>query len=286
MTNRKIIGTLITILVLGAIAWLIFYKSPTVSIASFDECVAAGYPVIETYPEQCKTPDGKTFTKSTSGDVSDLIHVTKPLKNAVITSPVTVEGEARGNWYFEASFPVRILDGFGRELAVQPMQAEGEWMTTEFVPFKGTIAFNTPTTATGTIIFHKDNPSGLPQNDRELRIPVRFGTTLPTTGTPTATKNASFGLAVTLKVGERAKYSDGLMLALREINDSRCAAGVICIWQGELSSSLEASGGGFGTFSNFLRLGTVTKNQLTQNGYTIKLSNAATTTTTIVVTKP
>ncbi len=31
------------------------------SIATFKECKAAGYPVMESYPEQCATPDGRTF---------------------------------------------------------------------------------------------------------------------------------------------------------------------------------------------------------------------------------
>jgi len=31
-------------------------------IKTYGECVAAGYPVFEIYPEQCKTPDGRTFT--------------------------------------------------------------------------------------------------------------------------------------------------------------------------------------------------------------------------------
>ena len=30
-------------------------------VANFEEC-AKIYPVLETYPEQCKTPDGKSFT--------------------------------------------------------------------------------------------------------------------------------------------------------------------------------------------------------------------------------
>ncbi len=32
-------------------------------ISSFDECVAAGYPVGESYPRQCWTPDGKHFVE-------------------------------------------------------------------------------------------------------------------------------------------------------------------------------------------------------------------------------
>src|SRR3989338_9447688 len=31
------------------------------TISTFDECVAAGYPIMESYPEQCMTPDGRNF---------------------------------------------------------------------------------------------------------------------------------------------------------------------------------------------------------------------------------
>ena len=31
--------------------------------SNFDECVQAGYPVMESYPRQCRTPEGKTFTE-------------------------------------------------------------------------------------------------------------------------------------------------------------------------------------------------------------------------------
>lgn len=32
-------------------------------INNFEECAAAGYPILESYPEQCKTPDGRTFVR-------------------------------------------------------------------------------------------------------------------------------------------------------------------------------------------------------------------------------
>ena len=85
-----------------------------------------------------------------------------------------VEGEARGTWFFEASFPVRLLDGNGVELAVAPAQAQDDWMTEEFVPFAVRLQFFAPITATGTLVFEKDNPSGLPEHADELRVPVRF----------------------------------------------------------------------------------------------------------------
>ena len=33
------------------------------AISSYEECVAAGYPIMESYPEQCAVPDGPTFTR-------------------------------------------------------------------------------------------------------------------------------------------------------------------------------------------------------------------------------
>jgi len=43
---------------------------PISSIDSFEDCVAAGNPVMESYPRQCKTSDGKHFVESisTQGD--------------------------------------------------------------------------------------------------------------------------------------------------------------------------------------------------------------------------
>lgn len=102
------------------------------------------------------------------------IHVTTPLSGAKITSPLVVRGEARGNWYFEASFPVLLRDANGKELVVKPAQAQGEWMTTEFVPFEVTLNFAKPTTKTGTLILEKDNPSGLLEHAAQIEIPVVF----------------------------------------------------------------------------------------------------------------
>ena len=37
------------------------------SITNFEECKAAGYPILESYPEQCKTPDRRTFVNDQMG---------------------------------------------------------------------------------------------------------------------------------------------------------------------------------------------------------------------------
>ena len=103
-----------------------------------------------------------------------MIRVTTPLPDEIVVSPLSVTGMARGNWFFEASFPVRILDADGRELGVTPAIALEEWMTTDFVPFEARLSFATSTTETGIMVLEKDNPSGLPEHADERRIPVRF----------------------------------------------------------------------------------------------------------------
>lgn len=146
-------------------------------IKSFKECVDMGYPVLESYPMQCKTPQGETFTEDIGNELEkqNLIRVEKPRPNAIVSSPLEIKGEARGYWFFEASFPVKLVDSNGKELVLGIAQAKSEWMTENFVPFELILEFENPDTESGTLILKKDNPSGLPENEDELRVPVSFG---------------------------------------------------------------------------------------------------------------
>ncbi|RJQ36354.1 hypothetical protein C4552_03645 [Candidatus Parcubacteria bacterium] len=186
-------GLVITILIIAALIglatallytceddWCFWFEWQKVRATNdFATCVARGFPVTESHPRQCRAGD-KTFTESVAppqnerAQIPDLIVLDRPLQNEVVSSPLVLEGEARGNWYFEASFPIRIFDADNRELGVIPAQAQGEWMTTDFVPFRAVLYFDPPTTETGTLVLEKDNPSGLPEHANELRVPVRF----------------------------------------------------------------------------------------------------------------
>lgn len=102
---------------------------------------------------------------------ADTIQITTPQPGAVVASTFTVSGKARGGWYFEASFPYEVHDANGRKIAEGPIQAQGEWMTPEFVPF--TIALTVPNyKGKATLILHNDNPSGLPENAASVSIPI------------------------------------------------------------------------------------------------------------------
>jgi len=112
---------------------------------------------------------------------AEFIVLNSPVPLATISSPLMVTGEARGYWYFEADFPVVLTNWDGLIIAEGIATAQDEWMTEEFVPFVATLEFVSPYNAgdpdfmqNGSLILQRDNPSGLPENDNALEIPVRF----------------------------------------------------------------------------------------------------------------
>ena len=104
----------------------------------------------------------------------DLIRVFSPQANEKVSSPLLIKGEARGFWFFEATFPVKLLDDKGNIIAQHYAQAKGDWMTEDFVPFESELVFEAPTTQKGWLVLEKDNPSSLSENADELRIPIIF----------------------------------------------------------------------------------------------------------------
>jgi len=134
---------------------------------------------------------------------ADLIQLAVLVVNDVIARPLVVSGEARGYWFFEASFPVVLTDWDGKIIAESYATAAGDWMTEDFVPFTATVDFTSPYHAgdpdfmrRGTLILKRDNPSGLPEHDDALEIPVLF-------------ENSS----VTEPVGQRDTYSEAIDVA-------------------------------------------------------------------------
>ncbi|OGC49831.1 hypothetical protein A2716_00510 [candidate division WWE3 bacterium RIFCSPHIGHO2_01_FULL_40_23] len=119
-------------------------------------------------------PNGKATKMMPVMMKGDGIEVSDPKGNDLVTSPLTVTGRAKGMWFFEASFPVTLTDSEGTEIVSSYAQAQGEWMTEDYVDFESLLEFDTPSDPKGYIVLRADNPSGMPENDKELKIPVRF----------------------------------------------------------------------------------------------------------------
>lgn len=105
----------------------------------------------------------------------DRIQLDSPLPGSYVKSPLVVTGRARGTWFFEASFPVIITDWDGKIIAQVPAQAQGDWMTTDWVKFRAVITFQKPSYSNrGELILHNDNPSGDPSRAEAREIPIFF----------------------------------------------------------------------------------------------------------------
>ena len=136
-------------------------------IVLFFVIIAAGWFLVAT-----PAPAEPTPPPPTPGPfVSEMVKITSPLAGATVGKTFTVKGEARGQWYFEASFPVQVKDKDNNTVGQGIAQAESEWMTTEFVPFSAPVVV-TNYSGPATLVLLKDNPSGLPENEDAVSIPI------------------------------------------------------------------------------------------------------------------
>ncbi|HZJ41297.1 MAG TPA: Gmad2 immunoglobulin-like domain-containing protein [Candidatus Saccharimonadales bacterium] len=99
--------------------------------------------------------------------------ISQPLPGEAINSPLEINGQAPGNWFFEATLPVKLVSVNGEIIVAHYAEAQSDWMVTDLVPFKATLEFSTTATS-GYLVISKDNPSGLPENDASFKIPVNF----------------------------------------------------------------------------------------------------------------
>ena len=106
----------------------------------------------------------------------DLIVLDSPKPNEVITSPLIITGKARGPWYFEASFPLKLLDADRKEIARGMARAQSDWMTEDFVPFKAELVFPPAQTALHSFVQDTVGPLSTedPVSAPPRRIPPRF----------------------------------------------------------------------------------------------------------------
>lgn len=104
------------------------------------------------------------------------IIIDQPRPNESFTSPFAVAGKARGPWFFENSFPLKIIDEQAKVLGTGVATAQISALTNDFVPFVGFIEFlpnEKPASSTKAfLVFTNDNPSGLPENEISTTVPI------------------------------------------------------------------------------------------------------------------
>jgi hypothetical protein len=140
--------------------------------------------VIDSTPVLQGTPPVNTVTPVVPGapepqptNGTDIV-VDTPSDGQTITSPITITGKAKGNWFFEGTFPIALTNVDGSIVATGVAHAQGNWMTTDYVPFASNLAFVAPQPSTGSskgyLVFKNDNPSGDSSFDKTLSIKVQW----------------------------------------------------------------------------------------------------------------
>lgn len=107
-----------------------------------------------------------------TGNEDSAIKIDNLSVNSTVKSPLIIKGSARGSWFFEASFPVKLVDGENNIIASGIAMATANSLTEDFVPFEVKLEFNNQEKKKGVIVFKNDNPSGMLENDVYYRIPV------------------------------------------------------------------------------------------------------------------
>ena len=101
------------------------------------------------------------------------IVVSYPLDNQEVSSPIKITGKARGSWFFEAVFPIQLIDIEGNIITSTFATAQSDWMTSDFVNFTANVEYDkTLNSGPALIILSKDNPSDNPDFDQSIFIPV------------------------------------------------------------------------------------------------------------------
>ena len=151
---------------------------PPFVVNDFESCTKVeGSVILESYPRQCRFKNGEMFSEDIGNELEliDLIILNNQHPNQEISSPLIVLGRARGSWFFEGDFPIRLLDSRGKELATSTAQTNDNWTTDNFVSFRATLEFKSPILfKSGRLVLEKANPSGLVQNSVQLEVPIKF----------------------------------------------------------------------------------------------------------------
>lgn len=118
------------------------------------------------------SPAGEEAADVAAGREAAVPIVAEPVSGSVVSSPLRVSGEAPGTWFFEATFPYRLVAADGTELTSGTVTAGGDWMTEAPVAFEASIEFEVTTETNAVLVLSKENPSGLPEHDASYEVPL------------------------------------------------------------------------------------------------------------------
>jgi len=159
---KKIImisAVVLIIVLVGALIWFLLTDKKEVADTSQKVQFPSGEKLKEVVPP---TEAGIIVDNLKDGDI--------------IQSPLKITGRINGGGWsaFEAQAgTVEILDNQNKKISSDILKTTTDW-TKLPVSFEANLKFASAADQSGTLVFHNENPSGLPDKNKEFRLAVKI----------------------------------------------------------------------------------------------------------------
>lgn len=152
-----IIGGLFVVIVIMTVVLFVIPTSPHPSVPTTATTTSGTTPATSTAPAE---------------PLSAKVVVTSPQPKTHVGHTFTIAGVAPGGWFFEAQFPIQVRDSADNVVGRATGSAQGDWETENLVTFTATMNIDATFHGSADLVLMKDNPSGLPENDDSVEIPI------------------------------------------------------------------------------------------------------------------
>ncbi|TSD01583.1 MAG: Uncharacterized protein Greene07144_164 [Parcubacteria group bacterium Greene0714_4] len=168
---RMIIAIIVCLFLIGV--FLFVRRDKTVRVATFDECIKAGYAVIDSFPKRCLDNESIVHIEDVGNmvEMQNEIQINAPERNTVITANLVILGKARKDWFVDGKISGSLVDTEGIVLGQFVAEAEKGNINKTLREFSGKMIWRLRDTDAlkGSIVLKKGKVTG---TGSEIRMPV------------------------------------------------------------------------------------------------------------------
>jgi len=179
MINKKggviviVVIVLLVVLTLGLLAWDLRLSKSLSQIKMENGETARQKELAKSVDERLiqNVPENKTE----NSESKDII-ISSPQAGELVNSPLVITGQINGNGWsgFEGQAgTVELRDEKGQKIGLAVLEATSDWMKLP-TKFKATLKFTSLKEQDGQLVFKNENPSGMPENNREFSLAVKL----------------------------------------------------------------------------------------------------------------